>query len=111
MARGLGLERDPLDCFYRAELHRLQGHLRLLDAAHRGGAEDSFRKALEVARAQGAATLELRAATSLGRLLHGRGDGAEARALLAGIYRQFTEGFKTLDLVEARQLLAELGEG
>jgi hypothetical protein len=30
--------------------------------------------------------------------------------MLAGIYRQFTEGFDTADLVEAKVLLAELTE-
>ena len=52
---------------------------------------------------------ELRAATSLARLLRDQGKRAEARALLAPVYAWFTEGFDTGDLVEANALLEELG--
>ena len=34
----------------------------------------------------------------------------EARAMLAGIYNWFTEGFDTRDLQEAKQLLNELDQ-
>ena len=47
--------------------------------------------------------LELRAATSLARLWQGKPE--EVRALLAGVYNWFTEGFKTADLQEATVLL------
>jgi predicted ATPase len=49
---------------------------------------------------------ELRAATSLARLLRDR--IGEARDLLAPIYERFTEGFGTADLQAAKQLLDEL---
>jgi predicted ATPase len=52
--------------------------------------------------------LELRAATSLARLLHARERSDEARALLAPLHARFTEGFETRDLVEAKKLLEEL---
>jgi hypothetical protein len=53
---------------------------------------------------------ELRATTSLARLLatHGRRD--EARTMLAKIYGWFTEGFDTLALTEAKALLYELNQ-
>src|SRR5262245_57558163 len=111
---GLALVRDALgrygtllDCFYEAELHRLEGELRSLlrDSA---GAEASFRKALETAHRQHAKSFELRAATSLARLRQRQGRNAEARVLLAPIYGWFTEGFETRDLVEAKILLDEL---
>jgi predicted ATPase len=51
---------------------------------------------------------ELRATTSLARLLRDTGRRDEARTMLAEIYNWFTEGFDTRDLKEAKQLLNEL---
>jgi hypothetical protein len=64
-------------------------------------------RALDVARRQGAKSLELRAAMSLSRLWQ-QGKQAEARALLVSIYDWFTEGFDTADLQEVRVLLTAL---
>jgi predicted ATPase len=61
-----------------------------------------------VARQQEAKSWELRAATTLARLLMVRGAHAEARGLLAPIYAWFTEGFDTHDLKQAKALLEEL---
>jgi predicted ATPase len=47
---------------------------------------------------QQAKSWELRAATSLARLLRDQGKRDEARDLLAPVYGWFTEGFDTLDL-------------
>jgi predicted ATPase len=52
--------------------------------------------------------LELRAATSLGRLWQRQGKRTAAYELLAPIYGWFTEGFDTADLQEAKALLEEL---
>jgi predicted ATPase len=93
---------------YRAELHRLSGELLLAKGAANVDAEASFRKALEVARAQRAKSWELRASTSLARLLMTQGHRDEARATLADTYNWFTEGFDTADLKEAKALLDEL---
>ena len=65
---------------------------------------------LEIARRQEAKTFELRAATSLARLCQRQGKRDAARALLAPLYAWFTEGFDTRDLIEAKALLAELGD-
>jgi predicted ATPase len=51
---------------------------------------------------------ELRAAMSMARLWRDQGKRNEARDLLASVYGRFTEGFDTLDLKEAKALLAEL---
>jgi predicted ATPase len=51
---------------------------------------------------------ELRATTSLARLLRDQRRHAEARDVLAPVYGWFTEGFDTRDLVEAKALLVEL---
>jgi predicted ATPase len=67
-------------------------------------------QALTLARQQQAKAWELRVAISLGRLWQQQGQRTEAAALLAPLYRQFTEGFATADLQEAKALLEELGE-
>jgi predicted ATPase len=80
----------------------------LLQQAFRDTGKTCFRQALEVARGQKAKSLELRVATSLGRLWLRQGKRAAAHDLLASIYGWFTEGFDTADLKEARTLLEEL---
>jgi predicted ATPase/class 3 adenylate cyclase len=96
-----------LDVFWDADVLRLQGEL-LRASGDAGAAEASLRKALAVARAQRALSLELRAATSLGRLLAEQGRAAEALPPLRTAYGAFQEGFATRDLREARQLLDRL---
>jgi predicted ATPase len=74
-------------------------------------AEDYFGQALQVARRQGARSLELRAAMSLGRLwrsLQSQDKATKARQMLAEVYDRFTEGFDTADLHAARGLIEEL---
>jgi predicted ATPase len=55
----------------------------------------------------GAKAWELRATTSLARLLMKQDRSDEARPLLADIYNWFTEGFDTADLKDAKALLDE----
>jgi predicted ATPase len=92
-----------------AELYRLQGEL-LLGSTRAAGskAEAFFRCAIDTARKQGSKSWELRAITSLARLLRDTGRRDEARAMLADIYGWFTEGFDTADLKDAKALLDEL---
>jgi predicted ATPase/DNA-binding winged helix-turn-helix (wHTH) protein len=89
------------------ELLRLKGDLLLLQSAPAGAemAQDLFRQALDEARQQGALSWELRAATSLARLLRNQGRSADAIACLQPVYDRFTEGFGTADLIAAKQLL------
>jgi predicted ATPase/DNA-binding winged helix-turn-helix (wHTH) protein len=89
---------------------RIKGELLLLQAATGAAvaAEDHFRQALDWARRQGALSLELRAATSLARLLRDQDHPAEAKALLQPVYDRFTEGFDTADLKAAKALLDAL---
>ncbi len=78
--------------FYMAELHRLKGALLMGQAdADVSQVEVCYLKALEIARAQEAKSLELQAATSLSRLWQKQGQKAEAHQLLAPIYDWFTE--------------------
>jgi class 3 adenylate cyclase/predicted ATPase len=95
--------------FFEADLHRLKGALLLhTEPGRTPDVEALFRRALDVAREQEAKSFELRAATSLARLLRDRGRAAEARELLAPLYAWFTEGFGTRDLIEAKTLLDTL---
>jgi predicted ATPase len=103
------IERNE-ESWYLPEALRIKGELFLLQStpgvAER--AEDLFRKALDKARRQEALSWELRAATSLARLLRDRDRIGEARDLLAPIYGRFTEGFGTADLREAKRLIDAL---
>jgi predicted ATPase len=108
LAEALAAVHNSGECYYEAQLHRLQGELLLaLSREHDAEAEICFQRALEVARRQQAKSLELRAAMSLGRLWQHQGKTAQARQLLAEVYAWFTEGFDTVDLKEAKALLAQ----
>jgi adenylate cyclase len=93
--------------FWEAEIYRLRGEALRLAADDRA-AEACFRSALDVAHQQGALSLELRAVSSLARLLMDAGQGGDARPLLESVYDRFTEGFETADLQDAKALLAAL---
>jgi len=80
----------------------------LLSMHEHAAAEDSYHRALAVARQQQTKFWELRAAMSMARLWRDQGKRDEARELLAPVYGWFTEGFDTLDLKEAKALLDEL---
>ena len=104
--------------YYAAEIYRQRGELLLLRTAksypaqgdrEQCEAERCFQQALDVSRHQQAKSLELRAALSLSRLWQQQGRPSEASALLAPVYRWFTEGFETADLQEAKALLEHLG--
>ena len=93
-----------------AELLRTKGELLLLGRvpAAVATAETCFHQALEVARRQDALSWDLRAAMSLARLWRGQERVSQARKLLAPVYRRFTEGFGTADLIAAKALLASV---
>jgi predicted ATPase/DNA-binding winged helix-turn-helix (wHTH) protein len=93
-----------------AELLRVKGELLILQDANGAAlaAQDHFRQALDWARRQGALSWELRAATSLARLLRNQGRSGDALACLRPVYDRFTEGFETADLKSARALLGTL---
>jgi predicted protein tyrosine phosphatase len=84
----------------RGELHLQRGD--------ETAAETDFREALAVAQRVGSKAYQLRATTSLARLLANQGKRDEARTMLAQIYAQFTEGLETADLKDARALLDNL---
>ena len=134
----LHLTEVNLDRFWEAEVYRIKGELvlqsgvrgsesqkesqkskvkgqkskvtnsRPLTPDPQGEAEACFHKAIEIARQQGAKSLELRTVMSLSRLWQQQGKQHEAHELLSEIYGWFTEGFNTKDLQEAKTLLEEL---
>jgi class 3 adenylate cyclase len=90
-----------------AEILRLKGWMLSLQG-DADGARRNYLASLRFARAQQARSWELRTAIGYARLLLAQGEIRKARDRLTRIYGWFTEGFDTPDLVEARQLLAEL---
>ena len=90
-----------------AELLRLRGWVLMLQGRP-AEAEASLHAAIDVARRQEAKSWELRAATTLARLLAGRRERAAAHDMLAGVYGWFTEGHDTKDLLDAKALLDTL---
>jgi class 3 adenylate cyclase/tetratricopeptide (TPR) repeat protein len=93
--------------FWEPELHRAKGELLIAaEDSEETRAESLFERALEIAQNQGARLHELRAATSLARCWQRQSKHDEARDLLAPIYNQFTEGFDTQVLKDAKALLA-----
>jgi class 3 adenylate cyclase/tetratricopeptide (TPR) repeat protein len=93
----------------RPETLRVRGELRL-KLGQTDLAESGYREAIVLARSLSAKSWELRATTSLARLLRDTNRRDEARAMLANIYNWFTEGFDTLDLIDAKALLDELSQ-
>src|SRR5262249_46564823 len=91
-----------------AEVNRIAGEVALKSPApDTEKAEKYFDRALAVARQQQTKSWELRAAMSLARLWREQGKPQQARDLLAPVYGWFTEGLDTLDLKEAKALLAQ----
>ena len=107
LAQARALVESTGELRFEAEIQRLEGEVR----RRRGepqAAERCFRRAIEVARKQGARWWELRAHMSLARWRQQRGQRAAARRALAPVVGAFTEGLDTTDVREAQALLAEL---
>jgi class 3 adenylate cyclase/tetratricopeptide (TPR) repeat protein len=89
-----------------AEIIRLKAQILLKSG--RGEADEIealLHESLETARLQGARSWRLRAACDLVRIQRGRRRERDALKLLRSIYREFTEGFGTPDLMDAEALL------
>jgi predicted ATPase len=95
--------------WWEPEVHRTAGEIALMapeqDAVK---AQEYYDHALRVARQQQAKSSELRAAMSLARLWRDQGKPRQARELLAPVFGWFTQGLDTLDLQQAKALLAQL---
>lgn len=108
LEEGMAAAREHNERWWDAELHRLRGELLLRSGADAQEAEVAYLRSLDIARAQRARSLELRAAMSLARLWSTPSRADDARRLLDDVYAGFTEGFDTPDLQAARSLLATL---
>ena len=93
--------------YWEAEIHRLRAEL-LLILGDGSEAEVSLEKAIEIARRQSGKLLELRATIDLARLWAKQGRVEEAWQVLEPVTSWFSEGFDTPDLLEAKELLAEI---
>jgi predicted ATPase len=101
--------KDVGDHHWRPELLRLRGDLLAL-VPDQKAAEKAFKEALACAREQRCRMLELRAAVSLSRLWAAEGESGRAHALLSPLYAEFTEGFDTYDLKDAKALRDQLSQ-
>jgi class 3 adenylate cyclase/tetratricopeptide (TPR) repeat protein len=101
------LTANPEELWIRPETYRVRGELRLKQG-ERSRAEADFREAIALAQKMSAKAWELRATTSLARMLRVTDRRDEVRAMLTEIYNWFTEGFTTRDLKAAKASLQEL---
>ena len=93
--------------YTEAELHRFRGDFHF-DEGDLDQAETWYRSSLEVAKRQSAKSYELRSTMRLCRVWQQQEKQAEAHDALSEVYGWFTEGFETLNLVDAKALLEEL---
>ena len=94
---------------WEAEIFRLNGEL--LIAMHPDAvdaAAQRYTDAVEIAQRQRARSLELRATTSLARLLQRQGRRKEAHQRLTVVLDWFTEGHDTSDRKTSASLVDEL---
>ena len=101
------LQASPEELVLRPNALTCRGELRL-KLGQTELAEADFREAIALAQKTQAKAWELRATTSLARLLASQDRRDEARTALAEIDSWFTEGFDTADLKDAKALLDEL---
>ena len=104
VSRGLRYVDESQEHVHEPELHRLRGEIMIAQGGSSAG-EASLNRAIQIAQAQQAKMLELRAAVSLAKLHRDRGRTAEAAALLQPLYEWFQEGRDLPELVEARAIL------
>jgi predicted ATPase/DNA-binding winged helix-turn-helix (wHTH) protein len=72
-------------------------------------AQQCFEEAMALAGQQSALSFELRAGLELARLWIDRGQSQRVHDLIEPIYRRFTEGFATPDLILAKRILEQTG--
>lgn len=107
----LAIAKRTGDHFFLAEIHRLQGEITLMQGGLTAAAEVEalLHQSIDVAREQSALSWELRSSVSLARLLRDTGRQQQAAELILPVCGKFSEGFETLDMKDAIQLIGELG--
>jgi DNA-binding response OmpR family regulator/class 3 adenylate cyclase/predicted ATPase len=102
----LRISRDTGERWAEPEILRLQAALLAGEKDHPPKlAITQLENAIELAREQGSRSLELRATMSLARILARKGKPSQMLERLSNIYRTFSEGLSTADLVDARSML------
>jgi TOMM system kinase/cyclase fusion protein len=96
--------RSAGEAYTLSELLRLKGQA-LRARGDLKAAEASLREALDVARAQSAKMLELKAAIALGELLVAQGQSARVKEDLAPLVQWFEDSGDIPDIVQARAIL------
>lgn len=96
-----------------SEILRVKAERLLRDGGRQAAtcAEVLMHRALEAARRHGARAWELRTSMSLARLWNEQGRLHQAHEFLSAVYGRFTEGFETVDLKAARELIERLAVG
>ncbi|MCH2451458.1 MAG: AAA family ATPase [Gracilimonas sp.] len=95
---------------HTAELFRIKGLTLQALGKPDETVEENLKYALELSKKQSAKTYELRCAADLAILWQKQGKINKANDLLKGVYDWFSEGFDSVDLYEARIILAELNK-
>ena len=106
LARAEAHVRDSGERWYEAELHRLRGTI--VRSREPRTAEAHFRRAIDVARVQGATLWELRASVDLAALWRQEGKREAARHVLQPVLSSFANDVDAVDLRAARALYARL---
>jgi len=88
-----------------AELHRVHAELLLRRDPNASGAEDAFKRALEIARHQQTKTFELRSALGLARLYIRHGRAEAVSDVLRPVLVDFDAGENLPEIEEAEKLL------
>jgi len=101
----LKLDEQNSERFYVAEIFRLLGETYMRSGQDLAQAECFFAKGLAVAREQKAKYLELKLGVSMFDLYELGGNANKYVAKLDDIYKFFSEGFDTADLVRAKARL------
>ena len=96
--------------FDSPEILRIQGELLAsMPQPDLANAEQYLQWAIDAARANGALAWELRAAVTLARVQWRQGRRGDARELLTAVLARFSEGYDSVDQLDARQLLDYIG--
>jgi predicted ATPase len=94
---------------FEAELRRVRGEFLLeLDAANLGAAEETFYRAVAIAKEQGARSFELHAALSLAKLYQSAGRPIDAHAVLTPALEGFSPTREMPEIAEAAALMERL---
>jgi len=101
----LRVDEENCERFYAAEIYRLLGEAHLQLNQNLDQAEYYFCKGLQVAREQKAKSFELRVCLSICDLYELRPGADKCSSQLDQIFRSFSEGFDTFDLVRAKARL------